>query len=139
MLVVAKVKQVGKLRDPLIQKEYILEKLPVNLKELISELVAINVEEFNRKPTEQTLFAYLTEERMSEMAESGKVGFDGKWNEKRQDSSQAIDNALLSFEDGIFRVFIDTVEIENLNRKIEIRDGSELVFIKLVSLAGRMY
>ena len=139
MLVIAKVKQAGKLRDPLIPREYILEKSPETLKDLLEELVTINVEEFNRKPTEQTLFAYLTGERLDEMAESGKVSFGSKWNDKKQDLKKAIDNALLSFEDGIYRVFIDEVEMENLKQRVELQEGSEIVFIKLVLLAGRLY
>ena len=139
MLVVAKVKQADKLRAPLIPKEYILKKPPETLRELIVALVTINVEEFNRKPTEQTLFAYLNGERLDEIAESGKVDFGGKWNDKKQDLKKAIDNALLSFEDGIYRVFIDETEMEDLDQRVELQEGSELVFIKLALLAGRLY
>ena len=52
---------------------------------------------------------------------------------------KAKENALQSFEDGLYRIFIGDNEIEGLNTAITLNEGDTLTFIKLTMLAGRMW
>ncbi|MDR2704908.1 MAG: hypothetical protein LBC02_03930, partial [Planctomycetaceae bacterium] len=70
------------------------------------------------------------------VAESGKVGFDAKYNDKKQDIDKAVAAVLLAFEDGLFRVFCDDNELTNLDNIISFANGNTLTFIRLTMLAG---
>ena len=55
------------------------------------------------------------------------------------DTEKAVRNALQSFEDGIFRIFADGKELESLQEPVSLQEGSELTFVRLTMLAGRMW
>jgi len=50
----------------------------------------------------------------------------------------AVQNALTSFEDGLFRIFINDNEIEP-DLPIVLRDEDEICFLRLTMLAGRIW
>ena len=57
---------------------------------------------------------YLTREEVEDKAASGKVGFEVNYNGRPAAETEAIVNALQSYEDGIFRIFIDDTEAGGL-------------------------
>ncbi|MGY3779534.1 hypothetical protein [Isobaculum melis] len=138
MKLYTKVKSIGK-RRPILKMEEVEVKAPNTLKELISELVEQNVEKYNEKPIEEHLFYYLLEEDLQSAAKNGKIDFGERKNKKEQPIEQAIENALLSFKDGLYLVFIEEQEVKDLEAPLIIEEGNVLTFIKLTMLAGRMW
>ena len=134
-----KVRQASRRKDLIALKPYIINDETKTLKDLIEQIVTINVNNFNQEKTEENLSIILSEKELIDSAHIGKISFGNKLNTEKQDLSKAIDNALQSFEDGIYRVLINTQEVSNLTDTIDINNDSEVVFIKLVMLAGRLW
>ena len=66
---------------------------------------------------------------MENKATSGKVGFAVNYNGKPAAEVEAITNALQSYEDGIFRIFIDDTETEDLSSPTGLKEESIITFI----------
>ena len=54
-------------------------------------------------------------------------------------SETAVAAALQAFEDGLYRVFAGTVELEKLESPLTLAPDENLTFIRLTMLAGRMW
>ena len=53
--------------------------------------------------------------------------------------TEAIINALQSYEDGIFRIFLDDAELGELSSSVQLKEESTLTFIRLAMLSGRLW
>lgn len=133
------VKQLGKRRNVVDKKTIQLDKTPDNTAALIAGIVALQVREYNQRLEQCELLNYLTDEDIQIKAATGKINFGVNYNEMPGDMEKAIRNALQSFEDGIFRVFVDGKELESLEESVMLKEGSELTFVRLTMLAGRMW
>lgn len=116
-----------------------MENNPLNLRELISQIVLNNVKEFNRKSFEPLLIKYLSGEDIEERIRTGKVGFRVRRKEKQVDAGKALDIALLAFQDGIYKVFIGENEVTSLDAPLLIQEGDVLTFIRFTMFAGRLW
>jgi hypothetical protein len=144
------VKQIGK-RKPLIEKQSIeIPDTIQNLRQLITQIVRERVEEFNQKDDQGNWTKYLTNHNHNNndpnenidldiVAESGKIGFDAKYNSKKQDPDKAVEAALIAFEDGLFRVFCGDNELTSLDNTVTFSNGNTLTFVRLTMLAGRLW
>jgi hypothetical protein len=140
------IKQIGK-RKPVVEKQAIeIPETVQTLRQLLVHIVCERVENFNQKNETGNWTKYLTNHNnlnnnfdLEIVAESGKVGFDAKYNDKKQDIEKAVDAVLLAFEDGLFRVFCDDNELTNLDAKTSFTNGNTLTFIRLTMLAGRSW
>lgn len=143
------VKQIGRKR-PLVTKELKIDSLAtdskVKLKDLIKEIVKIEVNEFQNKQNIQInednkniILNYLSPEEIKNKAQKGKIVTDHIKNKKEVDVDEAIDTAILAFEDGIYFVFIDDEKIEDINDLIQLEDDSQLMFLRLTMLAGGIF
>lgn len=47
--------------------------------------------------------------------------------------------ALQAFDDGLFRAFVGETELESREQEIKIGENSEITFIRLTMLAGRIW
>jgi len=133
------IKQAGKRKAYITKKELVLNNVPSNLRELITEIVRINVTAYNNKTPEPLLIQYLAPDQIENQAQTGKVGFGDRRNDKQADVNQAIQTAILAFEDGIYRVFSGENEVSSLNDPLVLKEGDLLTFIRLTMLAGRMW
>ncbi len=133
------VKQLGKKKKIIDHVPFTLDILPTTAKELITAIVKRNVAEYNEKKVEQPLFVHLTDEQISNQLSIGKVSFGATYNENKQDVQKAIDNALICFEDGIYKLFINETEIDSLEHELSINENDSVMFIKLTMLAGRLW
>ena len=52
------------------------------------------------------------------------------------DEERAVEAAFSTFRDGLYFVFIDDVQVESLDAPVSLRPESELLFLRLVPLAG---
>lgn len=139
MKVFVNVKQIGKRKNKIDRKEYEISGEIKTVKELLTEFVTINVKKFNEGLIEEDVVPYLTDEKISDLSDAGKISFGVDYNGKKQDLEKAIENALQSYEDGIYRVFVNDEEMGEIESEIELKEKDELTFVRLTMLAGRMW
>lgn len=134
--IITKVKQAGRRRDLIGDKRYKLSKNKLTIEEIIKEIVETDVANYNE---EKNLLKYLTKEEVDERASIGKIDFNERKNHNKQDLESAIKNAVLSFKDGIYLVFVNGEQKENIQELVEIENEDEILFVRLVMLAGRLW
>ncbi|KKB46865.1 hypothetical protein HMPREF1212_04361 [Parabacteroides sp. HGS0025] len=139
MKIFVNVKQLGKRRNAVEDKEVLLDAVPGTVAELIVAIVIRQVEEYNERLEQNDLLKYLTDEEIKDRATTGKVSFEFNYNGLPADTEKAVRNALQSFEDGIFRVFLNEEELESSDQIIDLKEEDKLIFIRLTMLAGRMW
>lgn len=113
--------------------------IPHNVQSLITAIVRRQVEEYNARPDENELLKYLTREDLDNRSESGKVGFGVNYNGKKASAEAAVKNALQSYEDGIFRLFINDEEAGASDSPLALKEGDRLTFVRLTMLSGRLW
>ena len=109
------IKNMGKKGRRIKPVSFEYEKCPETAKELIEDTVRTMVELFIERQKLSQSGAVpdpISEENIKSMAEIGKIAFGYIYNDKEPDIDKAIDTALLAFEDGMVRVFINGVEAE---------------------------
>ena len=139
MKVYVSVKQAGKRKDYITKKELVLAGTPSSLRELLTEIVKINVAEYNTKAVEPWIMKYLSAEETENQIKTGKVGFGDRKSVQQADVQKAMATAILAFEDGIYRVFCGDNELPSLDETISIKEDDVLTFIRFTMLAGRMW
>jgi hypothetical protein len=139
MKVYVNVKQIGKKKNKIDKKEYEINEGIKTVKELLTEFVTINVEKFNEGYTENDIVPYLTDKKINDLSDAGKISFGVDYNEQKQDLEKAIENTLQSYEDGIYRVFVNDEEMGEIDCEINLKENDELTFVRLTMLAGRMW
>lgn len=133
------IKKIGKKQHPVQETVYEIPGHPKTVRELIEAVTAACVRQYNQRMVESDLLRCLTKDEIDDRAAAGKVGFGVNYGEKKADSAQALENALQSFEDGIYRIFLDDRALETLDEKIQLTEDSSLTFVRLTMLAGRMW
>ena len=73
------------------------------------------------------------------MADVGKIAFGIIYGNKEPDVEEAIAVAVQAFEDGLYRVFVNGEEAEQLDERLVLQDGDEVSLIRLTMLAGRIW
>lgn len=109
------------------------------VKDLIKETVHINFEEYKKGHENKEVFQILTKEEMKEQKEAGKITFGIPYDFKEADYEEAVENAWQCLEDGIVVLFVDGEKLEKLEDKVLLKENSELIFIRMTMLAGRMW
>ena len=120
------------------QEEVELKNKISTTKDLITELVKINVEKFNKKIDERDILSIMTNENIAKAARIGKIG-DEVHGDKKANLEKALDTAYLTFEDGLYCIFINDEQTEKLDDSLNLKDGNILTLIRLTMLAGRMW
>lgn len=139
MKVLVNVKRLGKRKNAIVQVPYELEHSPVTVRELIEEMVCVCVRDYNERMENRELLKQLSLEEIEEQAAGGKVGFGVNYGEKPAEEKKAVENALQCFEDGIYRIFCGERQLLELDERLALEEGSELTFVRLAMLAGRMW
>lgn len=133
------VKSLGKKKNHLDRLGWQLSEAPLTLRALIMDVVATNVRQFNERQVEMPLVPFLMQGDIELQGKSGKVGFGTLYNEKKANEDEAISAAILAFEDGLYRVFINDNEIEGLDDALMLNESDEIAFVRFTMLAGRMW
>lgn len=140
MTLMVNIKQIGQKKQRVEPVPFEIEKPPATVGELITLTVKACVNAYNKRLAESgNMPRPLTAQKITDLADIGKIAFEINYGEKQADTAKAIENALQAYEDGIFRVFINDSELGKADEKIEIKNKDILTFIKLTLLAGRMY
>ena len=140
MQVQVNVKRIGKRRNAIETRPYEIGEVR-DVGELIAAFVTVEVTRFNERATAgETVLRYLTNEEVADAATVGKIGFGTDYNGGVQDTAAAIENARQSFEDGIYRIFINGEEAgETGDTPVTLHENDEITFVRLTMLAGRMW
>lgn len=139
MKVLVNMKKMGKQRNSITQVPYELEGVPHTVKELIEKMVTVCVRDYNKNMENKELLHNLSLKEMEDMTAGGKISFGVNYGEKQAEERQAVENAWQCFEDGIYRIFYGTRQLQELEESIELTENSELTFVRLTMLAGRMW
>lgn len=136
-----RIKQLGR-KKPAIDKKTIevknLPKQPI-LSDLIKSIVIQQVQAFNQRTEKNSLVPFLLNDEIKNQSIGGKVGFGSIYNTNKAKEKEAIQNALLSFTDGIYCVFIDEDEIEEIDQPIQLTPNSIITFVRLTFLSGSIW
>lgn len=133
------VKQVGKRKCSIEKMPVDFPTPPASVQELIEAVVCWQVKEYNERLQQSEMLKYLTSEEMEDKAATGKVGFEANYNGRPAAEAEDIINALQSYEDGIFRIFLDDAELGELSSSVQLKEESTLTFIRLAMLSGRLW
>tara|TARA_R110000751_G_scaffold7805_3_gene31497 strand:+ start:35399 stop:35812 length:414 start_codon:yes stop_codon:yes gene_type:complete len=134
MIFTLQLKRLGKKKVK--EVPFTLNQTPKNLEALLIACVKNQVDAFNTKRTAVNVIGFLTPAQIEEQAHSGKIDFGDITNTNLANQQQAIDNVLLAFKDGLFVVFVDDIEITDLQTPLQLSSDSVIAFIRLTFLVG---
>lgn len=133
------IKQLGSKRSKIAEADFYLDSPPGTVKELIEGAVRTCVNDYNERVRSGENAEPLSGEQISDMSEIGKIAFGINYGGKEADENAALENALQSYEDGLFRIFIGENEAGGLSDKISLSENDSVTFIRLTMLSGRLW
>jgi len=137
MTIFVKIKAFAKHKPLVDSVPFVVDDEVLTSCDLVKSIVRQTVNAFNKKKADKPLFVYLMDDKIIDGTKAGKVSFGARKNENMQDENMAVENALLCYYDGIFRLFINDEEVD-YNKQIQLKEGDEVSFIRLTMLAGRL-
>ena len=108
----------------------------LTLRDFLSRIVREEVGAFRERQEARRFVQTLTQADIQRGIMKGKVDMVGRDEVQEVDTEQAVANALLAFEDGLYYVFIDEVQQEKLEQEVTLRLDSKVTFLRLVALVG---
>lgn len=109
----------------------------ITLRDLISHVVTEEVDAYNKRAEKRPFFHILTEKELTAGYQTGKFDPAGREGEQQAVvASTAVSVALQAFTDGLYFVFVDGEQIEQLDASVTVAAASDVVFLRLVALAG---
>lgn len=139
MKVKIQVKKLGKSHSKIAPVFYDYRKTWIRYEGFWRKLCALIWRNMGRGAGIRRWRPYCQRKSMEEQAGAGKITFGLSLQDKVPDYRRAAENACQCFEDGIAVVFLDGKKLEGLEEKISLRENSELVFVRMTMLAGRMW
>ncbi|MCM3174996.1 hypothetical protein [Paenibacillus sp. MER 99-2] len=133
------VKSLGKRKPALAKQATELPETTGTLRQLISNMVTLQIQALEDKKSQVEWLAYLMPEEIESQGAAGKVGFGAVNHEGVPELQQAIETAVLAHEDGLYKVFVNEEEVHQLDEPLTLREGDELVFIRFTMLVGRLW
>jgi hypothetical protein len=109
----------------------------VTLRDLLTQIVCSEVANFEERQRQHRLIQVLSPTQIDLGVEQGKVNLGGSDLEQDVDVNAAIATALQAFTDGLYFVFLDEQQQENLDDVVTLQPDSQLLFLRLVPLVGR--
>lgn len=139
MTIRVNVKKLGKRISAVEPVDFALDCTPETAGELICAAVRTMVRQYNERLDRSESGEPMDEESEQAFVRAGKIAFGLPFSDKRADPEKSQQTALEAYRDGLFRMFIGDSEIEDENQRIELSEQSEVTFIRLAMLAGRMW
>lgn len=140
MTILVNIRQLGKKRSPVLAAPFELPYQPATVRELITALVQVCVAAYNgRVRRGESGLRPMTEDALADMETFGKLAFGVNYGGTEADASVAVANALQSFEDGLYRVFLGQQELTALDEAIALSERDELTLIRLTMLTGSLF
>jgi hypothetical protein len=139
MKVYIQVKKLGKRIQTVGSIPYELETCPATLRELIACMVNQGVEGYNERLRSGAQNKALSEAEIQDMSQVGKVAFGIPFGEREANPQKAVDAALLAFTDGLYRFYINEMEITELDTPVHLCEDDTIAIIRLVMLTGGLF
>ena len=137
MVISVNLKKIGKKKNKIEKENFYLENNPKDVRELLIEVVKTSVNKYiNEK---DSVIDYLDLRQIKDKEEAGKITNGQSYDDRIPNLNDAIQNAISSFADGIVRIFLEGVELVDLDQELDLVDGSNITFVKMIMLAGRMW
>lgn len=133
------VKSLGKRKPALAKQAAELPETTRTLRLLIENMVEQQVQAFRERKDAAAMLVYLMPEDIDAQGAAGKVGFGTVHGEGIPDQREAKEAAILAYEDGLYKVFLNDEELAELDDVISIEDGAHVTFIRFTMLAGRLW
>jgi hypothetical protein len=108
----------------------------VDAGEFLDAVVTSEVAAFAGRAEERSFLRLLTETELRADLDRGRVRTGGVEALPAVDVEAAVAEARLAFQDGLFKVFVDEHEIEELTSPVPLGSDSTVLFLRLVPLAG---
>lgn len=137
MIIHYSIKQLGKKRPQIKRERLELPSLAGNstLKEFIQAVVEQQVQAYETRQA-TTLLQALTPAEIQEGVQKGKVDLGERFGTRTVAVAAAVEEALQAFEDGLYAVFADEEQLEQLDSTTNWGDIDCFTFIRLTFLAG---
>jgi hypothetical protein len=133
-------KVMGKTRPTFTDWELTLpeaiETANLSLRSLLAHIVLAEVSAFETRQSQRRLLRILSPEQIQLGVEQGKVDSGGSELDQKVEAQAAVEVALQAFEDGLYFVFVDDIQIEDLDAMVALKPTSQLLFLRLVPLVG---
>jgi hypothetical protein len=107
-----------------------------SLRDLLSALVRHELACYEQRRTASKTLRVLTPADLARGVDTGAYGHEERAFAAARPVAQAIERAVEAFTDGLFLVFIDDVQVEELEAPVVVRPDSTLRLIRLLALAG---
>lgn len=132
-------KNVAKRRNSIQTISYQYDVPLKTVRDLLTETVKINVAEYEKRQESAEILRILSGEEIADKSTQGKIGFGTIYSERKPKLENAIQTAWKCFEDGIVVVFADGTQLTELEELLALQEGSEVTFVRMTMLAGRMW
>lgn len=139
MQIYIRVKTAGNRRDQLSPTPYYLPDSICSLRQLLTAVVELEVDRYNHKEPGAQQIPYLGADQIEAQAQAGKVSFGRIFSDRKVRKEDAVPHAIQCWEDGLVRVFLDGVELRELDGSLTIQEGAQLTFLRFTFLAGRIW
>ncbi len=122
-------------RKELGRHPFTFDEAPSTLRQLLTEFTLHGLREA------QTVVGDfpLTEEEIAAQSEEGRVKFASRYGENHDTPERALQVMLQAFADGLVRIFVDDEEVTDLDAALSLKEGSEVVFLRLTFLSGLLW
>ena len=133
------VKGASRKKPAILQKVEEYPDREMTVEEFLAETVRRTVREYNEKKDAGEILRLFSAEALADKASAGKVSYGDPMDDRKADAEKAVVNALQCFDDGIVALFVDGVRYQKREERLPLREQSEVTFIRLTFLAGRMW
>ena len=141
------VRGASRKKASIIQKTAEYPDKSMTVEEFLEETVRQNVREYNERKDQGTLLRFFsesqegerTEDVLENKAQTGKVAYGDPMDDRKADAEKAVKNALQCFDDGLVALFADGIRYGQRTEMIPLKEQSEVTFVRLTFLAGRMW
>lgn len=107
-----------------------------SLRDLLAVLVRHELAAYEQRRTASKTLRVLTPADLVRGVETGTYGRERRAVPAPPAEPEAIARAEEAFADGLFFVFLDDVQIEDLDHPLQVRPDSTVRLVRLVALAG---
>lgn len=107
-----------------------------SLRDLLSELVRHELGAYEKRRSASVALRVLTPADLARGVDTGVYGRERRAAAAPPTESEAVARAVEAFTDGLFFVFIDEVQVEELDAPVVIGADTKLRLVRLVALAG---
>ena len=141
------VRGASRKKASIIQKTAVYPDRSMTVEEFLAETVRQNVREYNERKDQGTILRLFSgsqqgetiEDVLENKAQTGKVAYGDPMDDRKADAEKAVKNALQCFDDGLVALFADGIRYRQRTEMIPLKEQSEVTFVRLTFLAGRMW